>query len=153
MQYEFIFLLWHILIISFSFIDFEGGIQIAEMLFRTNIIGFVGTGNNTSYPSNRLILWDDIQHRPFGELNFKTDVLNVKLRKDRVVVVLEEKLYVYNFQNLECSDSWLTWKNPLGLASLSTNENNCVLAFPVEKAGKVQIVLFNNPAEERRKSV
>lgn len=86
---------------SFNFfcilLDFEGGIQLAEMLFRTNIIGFVGTGNNTSYPSNRLILWDDIQHRPFGELNFKTDVLNVKLRKDRVVVVLEEKLYVYNF--------------------------------------------------------
>lgn len=42
------------------FIDFEGGIKIGEMLFRTNIIGFVGTGNNTSYPSNRLILWDDI---------------------------------------------------------------------------------------------
>jgi len=51
-------------------VDFEGGIKLGEMLFRTNIIGFVGTGNNTSYPSNRLILWDDIQHRPFGELNF-----------------------------------------------------------------------------------
>ena len=44
----------------FYFTDFEGGIKIGEMLFRTNIIGFVGTGNNTSYPSNRLILWDDI---------------------------------------------------------------------------------------------
>jgi hypothetical protein len=64
-------------------IDFEGGIKLGEMLFRTNIIGFVGTGDNSSYPSTRLILWDDIQHRPFGELNFKTDVLNVKLRKDR----------------------------------------------------------------------
>ena len=124
-------------LLMFKHIDFEGGIQIAEMLFRTNIIGFVGTGQNTSYPSNRLILWDDIQHRPFGELNFKTDVLNVKLRKDRVVVVLEEKIYVYNFQNLECSDSWMTYKNPLGLVSLSTHENNCVLAFPMEKPGKV----------------
>lgn len=45
---------------STFFRDFEGGIKIGEMLFRTNIIGFVGTGNNTSYPSNRLILWDDI---------------------------------------------------------------------------------------------
>ena len=41
-------------------IDFDGGIRLAEMLFRTNIIGFVGTGQNTSYPTNRLILWDDI---------------------------------------------------------------------------------------------
>ena len=48
-------------LLTYRFIlDFDGGIQIAEMLFRTNIIGFVGTGHNTSYPSNRLILWDDI---------------------------------------------------------------------------------------------
>lgn len=78
-------------------IDFDGGIKLAEMLFRTNIIGFVGTGDNTSYPATRLILWDDIQHRPFGELNFKNEVLNIKLRKDKVVVVLLEKIYVYNF--------------------------------------------------------
>ena len=65
-------------------------------------------------------------------------------------MVLEEKIYVYNFQNLECSDSWLTWKNPLGLVSLSTLESNCVLAFPVEKAGKVQCVLFNSPSEDRK---
>ena len=71
----------HNLLIFFT--DFEGGIKLGEMLFRTKIIGFVGTGKNTSYPGNRLILWDDIQHRPFGELNFKEDVLNVKLRKDR----------------------------------------------------------------------
>lgn len=57
----------------------------AEMLYRTNIIGFVGTGNNTKYPSNRVILWDDIQHKPFGELNFQGDVHNIKLRKDRLV--------------------------------------------------------------------
>ena len=85
------------LIINFFGLDFEGGVKMAEMLFRTNIIALVGTGNNNSYPSQRLILWDDIQHRPFGELNFKTDVLNVKLRKDKVIVVLEHKVYVYNF--------------------------------------------------------
>ena len=49
-----------LLILVFIFIDFDGGIRLAEMLFRTNIIGFVGTGQNTSYPTNRLILWDDI---------------------------------------------------------------------------------------------
>ena len=78
------------------------------MLFRTNIIGFVGTGNNTSYPSNRLILWDDIQHRPFGELNFYGYVLNDKLRKGRVVVVLENNIYVYNFWHLDLADSFIT---------------------------------------------
>jgi hypothetical protein len=73
----------HLTYLFLQYVDFEGGIKLAEMLFRTNIIGFVGTGKNSNYPLNRLILWDDIQHRPFGELNFKSDVLNVKLRKDR----------------------------------------------------------------------
>lgn len=40
--------------------DFDGGIKIADLLFRTNIIGFVGTGENPSYPSTRFILWDDV---------------------------------------------------------------------------------------------
>jgi hypothetical protein len=46
--------------INHFYTDFDGGIKLAEMLFRTNIIGFVGTGDNTSYPATRLILWDDI---------------------------------------------------------------------------------------------
>ena len=57
------------------FRKFEGGVKFASMLYRTNIISFVGTGENPSFPSTRLVLWDDIAHRPFGELNFKTDVL------------------------------------------------------------------------------
>lgn len=113
------------------------------MLYRTNIIALVGTGENTSYPKDRLILWDDIAHRPFSELNFKYPVLNVKLRKDRVVAVLEKKVYVYNFENLECSDSFLTCENPLGLVSLSSQENSCVLAIPDEKVGSVKIVHFS----------
>lgn len=116
--------------------------RLAEMLYRTNIIALVGTGENTSYPRERLILWDDIAHRPFSELNFKSDVLQVKLRKDRVVVVLEKKVYVYNFENLECSDSFITCDNPSGLVSLSTNEASCVLAIPDEKVGCVKLVHF-----------
>ena len=77
--------------------NFKGGIKFAAMLYRTNIISFVGTGENPSFPSSRLVLWDDIAHRPFGELNFKTDVLSTQLRKDKIVVVLVNKVYVYNF--------------------------------------------------------
>ena len=40
--------------------DFEGGIKFAELLNRTNIFGFVGTGQNQAYPSTRLVLWNDV---------------------------------------------------------------------------------------------
>lgn len=106
-----------------------------------------------SYPSKRLILWDDIQHRPFGELNFLADVLNVKLRKDRVVVVLEEKIYVYNFQHLDLAESFVTIKNPQGLVSLSVAENSCVLACPDEKVGHVKIVKFEDGGSQKMQPI
>jgi hypothetical protein len=127
--------------------DFEGGIKIADLLFRTNIIGFVGTGENPSYPSTRFILWDDVQLRPFGELDFKTDVLNIKLRRDYVVAVLAEKIYVYTLNNLETFDSFQTCENPLGLVALSPNlpeSKSCVLAFPDKQVGCVSVVDYSN---------
>lgn len=36
---------------------------------------------------------------------------------------------------------------------MSTLESNCVLAFPMEKAGKIQIVHFNNPPDERKRMI
>lgn len=64
-----------------------------------------------------------------------------------MVVVLENKTYVYNFQHLDLADSFVTCKNPAGLVSLSTLENNCVLAVPDEKEGHIKVIHFE--AEKR----
>ena len=53
-----------------------------EMLYRTNIIALVGTGQNPIYPPTKVMLWDDALMRNIGELNFKSEVLGVRLRKD-----------------------------------------------------------------------
>lgn len=63
------------------------------------------------------------------------------------MVVLEHKIYVYNFQHLDLADSFVTCKNPMGLVCLSTQEGACVLAVPDEKAGHVKIIHFE--AEKR----
>ena len=36
-----------------------------------------------------------------GELKYKEKVLNVILKADRIVAVLENRIYVYNFSNLK----------------------------------------------------
>ena len=92
----------------------SGGIGIVEMLFRCNILAIVGGGHNPRYPANKVMIWDDHQNRCIGELSFRADVKAVRLRRDRVVIALMNKLYVYNFADLALLDHIETCANPKG---------------------------------------
>jgi len=121
----------------------QGGIGIVEMLFRSNILALVGGGNNPKFPPNKVMIWDDHQNRCIGELSFRSEVKAVKLRRDKVVVVLEYKIYVYNFADLKLNDHIETISNPLGLCALCPSSSNTVLASPGLQKGHVRVELFD----------
>jgi WD40 repeat protein len=121
--------------------EFSGSIGQVEMLFRCNILALVGGGPDPAFSKNKVILWDDNQSTPIGELAFKSEVKSVKLRRDKIVVVLEKHVYVYNFDKLERTHKFDTYPNAKGLVALSANED-CVLAFPHTEKGYVRIELI-----------
>ncbi|KAL3521340.1 hypothetical protein ACH5RR_019489 [Cinchona calisaya] len=120
----------------------NGGFGIVEMLFRCNILALVGSKANTQYPPNKVIIWDDHQSRCIGEFSFRSDVHAVKLRRDRVVVILEHKIFVYNFVDLKLLHQIETLGNPRGLCCLSQCLNTSVLVCPGLRRGQVRVEHF-----------
>lgn len=53
------------------------------MLYRTNILALVGDGKNSHYSTKKVIIWDDHQEKPFGELKFRTNIKNIKMKSDK----------------------------------------------------------------------
>lgn len=117
----------------------DGGIGMVEMLFRCNILALVGGGVNPLYPPNKVMIWDDHQNRCIGELSFRSEVRAVRLRRDRIVVVLEHKIYVYNFADLKLLHQIETIANPRGLCALSAASNSTVLACLGLHRGQVRV--------------
>lgn len=124
--------------------EFDGaGIALVEMLFRCNILALVGGGKAPRYSPNKVMIWDDQQSRCIGELSFRSEVRAVRLRRDRIVVVLEFKIYVYNFADLKLLHQIETLSNTKGICALSPGSTSCVLACPGQRRGEIRIELYS----------
>jgi len=67
----------------------------------------------------------------------------VRLRRDRVVVALDRRVYTYNFADLTLVDHVETTENPRGLCALCALPSNNVLAVPGAVPGRVRVELYD----------
>ncbi|BET02736.1 WD repeat domain phosphoinositide-interacting protein [Nesidiocoris tenuis] len=73
--------------------------------------------------------------------SYSNTILAVKLNRVRLVVCLEESLYIHNIRDMKVLHTIRdTPPNPNGLCALSTDSENCFLAYPGSSTiGEVQI--------------
>ena len=93
--------------------------ELIEMMFKTNIIVLVYTKQK-----NKVVIWDDHEKKNRTEITFSasSDIKNIKLRKEILVIVLEDKIFVFNFETLKLIEQIDTSINPLGLCAVATAE-------------------------------
>lgn len=118
-----------------------GGIRHVEMLYRCNYVGLVSGGNSPKYSKNKAIVWDDYQKKVAISLEFNTEVLSLKLRRDRIAVVFEKLIKVYTFsQTPQLLHVFETYLNPNGLCCLCSHSSNSNLAYLSRKTGNVVLI-------------
>ncbi|KAI9230442.1 MAG: transducin/WD40 domain-containing protein [Piptocephalis tieghemiana] len=113
-----------------------GGIGLVEMLWRTNYLALVGGGKEPRWPPNKVIIWDDAKGRGIIELEFRSEVKAVRLRRDRIVVALTTRVFIYSLSvPPKRLHTFETGENEHGLLALSSATIPIILAFPARQRG------------------
>ena len=93
---------------------------------------------STERPNNKLIIWDDQKKNVIGEISYNSKILNACITKNNIVTLCENKIYIYNFENLTLIKSITTDSNSSLLGfGLEDSEN---LIYPGSEDGTITII-------------
>ncbi|KAF9956068.1 autophagy protein [Mortierella alpina] len=108
----------------------DSSIGIVEMLFCTSLVAIVGAGDQPVSSPRRLQIINTKRQSTICELTFPTSILSVKLNRKRLIVVLEDQIYVYDISNMKLLHTIETSPNPHAICALSPSSESCYLAYP-----------------------
>lgn len=108
----------------------SGGYAIVEMLFSTSLLAVVGIGDEAAMSPRRLRIINTKKHSVICEVTFPTSVLSVKMNKSRLVVLLQEQIYIYDISNMRLLHTIDTNPNINGIMAMSPSLDNCYLVYP-----------------------
>jgi len=109
---------------------------IVERLFSSSLLALVSLSS-----PRRLRVCHFKKGTEICQYSYSNTILAVKLNRARLVVCLEESLYIHNIRDMKVLHTIRdTPPNPKGLCALSINSDNCFLAYPGSTTtGEVQL--------------
>lgn len=112
-------------------------ICIVERLFSSSLVVIVSL-----LSPRKLRLYHIKKRTEISIHSYTNTILSVKLNRKRLVICLEDQLYIHSLKD-DLSVKWVIRNippNPNGLCALSPREDRCYLAYPAsQRSGEVQI--------------
>ena len=81
--------------------------------------------------------------------------MNIKLRKDMMIVVLNEKTFIFNFVTLKLIEQVDTFPNPLGLCAISSAEKpvSKIICLPGQEKGSLKVLNYGKLSNSLLKQI
>ncbi|GAM17880.1 hypothetical protein SAMD00019534_010550, partial [Acytostelium subglobosum LB1] len=124
---------------NLCFSQSSGGVGLIEMLFSTSLVALVGSGEGGS-SQRRLLIKNIKTNQTICDLNFVTAILNVKINRTRLVVVMETKIHIYDINNMKLLETRDVDPNPRGLCALSPSQTNFMVYPASQNKGNILIM-------------
>uniref|UniRef100_A0A4W5KJG2 WD repeat domain, phosphoinositide interacting 1 n=1 Tax=Hucho hucho TaxID=62062 RepID=A0A4W5KJG2_9TELE len=116
-------------------------VYIVERLFSSSLVVVV----SLSMP-RRMNVYHFKRGTEICNYSYSNNILSVRLNRQRLVVCLEESVYIHNIKDMKLLKTLLnTPHNPSGLCALSVNHGNSYLAYPGSQTiGEIMVYDANN---------
>ncbi|CAL8276238.1 unnamed protein product [Merluccius merluccius] len=134
-----------------------GSVALCSMLHRSNLLAVVGGGVNPKFSEISVLIWDDASEardpkdKLVVEFTFTKPVLAVRMRHDKIIIVLKNRIYVYSFpDNPVKLFEFDTRDNPKGLCDLCPSMEKQLLVFQVINVAVYSLLTCPTPNQARR---
>ena len=107
----------------------SGEFSMVKMLNSSNIFIIVGSPNNRYLSNKEVLVWDNKNEIKIYKFLIKKEVLNLELTSDKIIVVCENIIYIFNTKTFQLIDIIKTGENLKGLIAVSYKERN-ILIYP-----------------------
>lgn len=114
---------------SFQFKNDEST-GIVEMLYCTSLLATVAQGEEIGSSPRKLKIINTKTKSTICDLIFPLTILQVKLTNTRLIVALEDQIYLYDITTMKLLHTIETSPNLSGLSAISYDDSNSYLAYP-----------------------